>query len=80
MTKDSGSLERLLELVEERFELPDGASARTHLTEDLELSSITFMELVEELEDAFDIIFPLDNVPRIETIGDLAAEIDRLRV
>jgi acyl carrier protein len=52
--------------------------APSDLVGELGLSSIDVMELIERIEDEFDISFPLNNLPNIRTAGDLAAEIARL--
>jgi acyl carrier protein len=36
------------------------------------------MEMIEGIEDEFDISFPLNNLSAIRTAGELAAEIARL--
>jgi acyl carrier protein len=47
--------------------------------DDLGLDSLTVMELVAEVEDTFDINLPINLLPEIHTVGELAATIDRLR-
>jgi acyl carrier protein len=51
----------------------------TRFADDLGLDSLTVMELVAEVEDEFDINLPLNLLPEIHTVADLAATIDRLR-
>ena len=48
------------------------------LVGELGLSSIDVMEVIERIEDEFDVSFPLNNLPNIRTTGDLAREIARL--
>jgi acyl carrier protein len=48
------------------------------LVGELGLSSIDVMEVIERIEDEFDLSFPLNNLPNIRTAGDLAREIARL--
>jgi acyl carrier protein len=48
------------------------------LVGDLGLSSIDVMEVIEGVEDEFDISFPLNSLPTIRTVADLAREIARL--
>ncbi|MFM7273234.1 MAG: acyl carrier protein [Gammaproteobacteria bacterium] len=45
---------------------------------ELGLSSIDVMEMIEGIEDEFDISFPLNSLSSIRTAGELAAEIARL--
>ena len=58
-------------LVEADIEL----SADTELLEDVGMTSLQVMELVLEIEEEFDISFPLNRLPDIQTIKDLAQEI-----
>lgn len=45
---------------------------------DFGLSSIDFMELVEQIEDHFDIAIPLNDLENFRTLGDLAARVQEL--
>jgi acyl carrier protein len=51
----------------------------TRFVDDLGFDSLTVMELVAEVEDSFDINLPINLLPQIHTIGELAATVDRLR-
>ncbi|MEX0808005.1 MAG: acyl carrier protein [Dongiaceae bacterium] len=42
------------------------------LADDLRLDSLAVMDLMMELEERFDITIPLNAVPEIRTVGDLA--------
>jgi acyl carrier protein len=50
-----------------------------HLMRDLELDSVMVMELMMELEDHFDISIPLNSLPDVTTVADLATEISKLK-
>ena len=50
-------------------------SADTDLQEDVGMTSLQVMDLVLEIEEEFDISFPLNHLPDIRTIKDLAQEI-----
>ena len=50
-------------------------SADTELLGDVGMTSLQVMELVLEIEEEFDISFPLNRLPDIRTIKDLAEEI-----
>ena len=50
-----------------------------HLMRDLELDSVRVMELMMELEDHFDISIPLNSLPDVNTVSDLANEIAKLK-
>jgi len=50
-------------------------SADTELQEDVGMTSLQVMDLVLEIEEEFDISFPLNRLPDIHTVKDLAQEI-----
>ncbi len=50
-------------------------SADTEMQADIGMTSLQVMELVLEIEEEFDISFPLNRLPDILTIRDLAQEI-----
>jgi acyl carrier protein len=62
--------------------LPDGRAIteQTHITEDLGLDSVAMMDFVMEIEDKLDISVPLDKIAEVETLGDLIATVQRLKV
>jgi acyl carrier protein len=53
-------------------------SETTELVADIGLSSLDVMELVEKIEDHFDISVPLNILPDINTLGDLARKLHEL--
>ncbi len=53
-------------------------SEATGLVYDMGLSSLEVMEFVEQIEDHFDISIPLNILPDVNTIGDLAKRIHEL--
>ena len=53
--------------------------ASSHLMKDMELDSVKVMELIMELEDHFDISIPLNSLPNVHTVSDLAAAITKLK-
>ena len=50
----------------------------TALVADIGLSSLEVMEFIEKIEDHFDISIPLNILPDVNTIGELAARIQEL--
>ncbi len=50
----------------------------TNLVYDVGLSSLEVMEFVEQIEDHFDISIPLNILPDVNTIGDLAQRVHEL--
>ena len=56
-----------------RFQKNDAPiEAGSVLADDLNLDSLAVMDLMMELEDRFDITIPLNAVPEIRTVGNLA--------
>lgn len=53
--------------------------ADTDIARDLNLDSLAVMDLMMELEEKFDVSIPLNRVPEIRTVADLAATIDQIR-
>ena len=50
-------------------------SENTDLVADIGLSSLEVMELIEKIEDHFDISIPLNILPDVNTVGELAARV-----
>jgi acyl carrier protein len=50
----------------------------TDLVADIGLSSLEVMEFIEKIEDHFDISIPLNILPDVNTIGELAQKIQEL--
>jgi acyl carrier protein len=48
------------------------------LIDDLGLDSLKVMEILETLEDTFDISIPINILPGIRTVEDLVADIQKL--
>jgi len=53
-------------------------SAATRFSEDLNFDSLVVMEFVAAVEDAFDISVPLNILPDVATVGELAAAIEKI--
>ncbi len=50
----------------------------TGLVVDIGLSSLEVMEFIEKIEDHFDISIPLNILPDVNTIGELAKKVQEL--
>ena len=59
-----------------KLELSEGTS----LVADIGLSSVEVMEFIEKIEDHFDISIPLNILPDVNTIGDLATKVRQLNL
>ena len=55
-------------------------SEDTALVADIGLSSLEVMEFIEKIEDHFDISIPLNILPDVNTIGDLARKVRDLNL
>ncbi len=53
-------------------------SETTDLVADIGLSSLEVMEFIEKIEDHFDISIPLNILPDVNTIGELAKKVREL--
>jgi acyl carrier protein len=53
-------------------------SETTDLVADIGLSSLEVMELIEKIEDHFDISIPLNILPDVNTVGELAQKVQEL--
>ncbi|MBW7946349.1 MAG: acyl carrier protein [Sphingomonadaceae bacterium] len=65
-------LPKLIELIEPVNRKGIALTADTSFASDLELDSLTVMDLVANIEDEYDIILPMNLLPELETIGQLA--------
>ncbi len=50
----------------------------TSFADDLELDSLTVMDLVANIEDEWDIVLPLNMLPDLETVGQVADAVAKL--
>ncbi|MEE8429361.1 MAG: acyl carrier protein [Gammaproteobacteria bacterium] len=50
----------------------------TELVAELGLSSLQVMELIERLEDDFDISIPLNILPEVRSVRDLGVQLEQL--
>jgi acyl carrier protein len=53
-------------------------SVSTELVADVGMSSLEVMEFIEQIEDKFDVTIPLNILPDISTIGQLANKLQEL--
>jgi acyl carrier protein len=82
MTEAGTSYEVILSEIYKRLQ-PHAKSGRsldetTDLNRDLNLDSLAVMELMFELEDRFNISVPMNLLPEVSTIGDLAQLVRRI--
>ena len=52
--------------------------ADTDIAADLEVDSVAVMDLVMSIEDAYDIMIPMNRLSEVRTVGDLAQTVQTL--
>jgi len=50
----------------------------TDIAGDLEIDSVAVLDLIMEIEDTYDISFPMNLISEIRTVGDLVDAVHRL--
>lgn len=71
-------LQALYELLERLPTKDVSLNEQTNLVADMGMDSINMMELLQEIEDRFDVIVPLNAMADVSTVQDLANEVNRL--
>lgn len=69
---------RVRELIEPFNKKGIEVGETSSFADDLELDSLTVMDLVANIEDEWDIVLPLNRLPELETVGQVADEVARL--
>jgi acyl carrier protein len=59
---------------------PAEVAPETSITGDLDVDSMTMVEVIVALEDKFGLLIPDDEWSRFATVGDLAAHLERAGV
>ncbi len=79
MSEHDEVLQKILDILSQM--LPEGgpsASADLDLVNDLGLDSMKVLEILEAVEDSFDISIPINIMPDVRTVNDLAVEIVKI--
>ena len=72
-------LEKIQEMLAEELNLPvSKVTADAKIVEDLGADSLDVVELLSRLEDEFGITIPDEDVENLITVGDVAAELEKL--
>jgi acyl carrier protein len=79
MTDYQDTLEFLFDAMAEHNKRDVELTEETALVADIGLSSLEVMEFIETIEDHFDISIPLNILPDVNTLGDLAKELQALK-
>lgn len=72
-------LSQLYEILAPYTNVQDALKEDTDLVAGLGLSSLKIMEMLLDIEDGFDVSVPLNSLPDIRTIGDLARQLQLLQ-
>jgi acyl carrier protein len=72
MTDRAGVYARIIELIEPLNLKKVALTPDTTFAGDMEMDSLTVMDLVASMEDEWDIMIPLNMLPDLETIGQVA--------
>ncbi len=78
MTDRASIYSRIIELIEPLNPKQVRLSETTSFAGDLEMDSLTVMDLVASMEDEWDIVIPLNMLPDLETVGQVADAVTRL--
>jgi acyl carrier protein len=54
-------------------------SPETNITADLNIDSVAMLDLIMEVEDLYEVSFPVNQLSEIRTIGDLVGAIQQQR-
>jgi len=71
-------LSSLCELLGSFVEQDQALGEDTDLIDELDLSSLKIMDMLMEVEDQYDVTVPLNKLPDVRTIGDLAHMLHKL--
>ena len=72
-------LEKIQAMLAEELNLPvSKVTAEAKIVEDLGADSLDVVELLSRLEDEFGIVIPDEDVEGLITVGDVAAELEKL--
>ncbi len=77
MTSHEEYADRLITLVNQVLEKETPLTGDSDLIDDVGMSSVQIMELIENVEDEFDIAFPLNDLANVRTLDDLVTELTR---
>ena len=78
MQTDKEPLAALCKLLQRHTQADVMVGSDTLLASDLGIDSAQLMEVLLEVEDEFDISIPLNVLPQVHTVNDLAVELGKL--
>jgi acyl carrier protein len=78
LNKQNDILERICSLLTPFNKEGIALTRETNIATDLELDSLAVMDLLAAIEDEFDISVPLNILPDLETIGQMADAVESI--
>ena len=78
MELDAKILKEVYEILTQFVPQGQQLTEETDMIVDLGLDSLKVMKIVETVEDRFDISIPLNILPEVRTVGDFAAQIQKI--
>jgi len=78
MKADQNILSQVIDILREYVTKDAEIRPETNLEADLSVDSLKSMEILAAVEDAFDISIPINVLSDIQTVEDLAVQIERL--
>ncbi|MEU5534691.1 phosphopantetheine-binding protein [Streptomyces sp. NPDC020362] len=72
-------LDRIAELIREQTEFKGAVTADTAFRLDLEMDSLSTVELISATEQAFDVLIPYEELDEFDSVGELADYVAKLR-
>ncbi|MGN1418919.1 MAG: acyl carrier protein [Acutalibacteraceae bacterium] len=72
------TFEQVCDLISKRFEISEVKLTKETTLEEIGADSIDLVDLVSELEEAFDVSVPDEEFENIKTIGDIVELIENL--
>lgn len=78
MTDRQAIFMRIAELIVPLDKKGVAVTEETSFSNDLEMDSLTVMDLVANIEDEWDIVLPLNMLPELETVGQVAVAVAKL--
>ena len=76
-TEENTTFERLRQILAKEFDVAPELIHPAARMDELAIDSLAVIEVIFQLEDAFDISFPQER-GQLQTVGDLVARVDRL--
>jgi len=77
MTSHQEYADQLITLVNQVLGTETTLTGDSDLVDDVGMSSVQIMELIENVEDEFEIAFPLNDLANVRTLNDLVSELTR---